>query len=71
MANAKTEHSISLRNKTAVSWVKRKKEKGEQLRVNVSFYDEKSISQMKSLKITPTEFLRKALKLLNENGDVK
>lgn len=71
MSNAKTEHSIALRAKTAMEWVSNKKLAGKQYRVNISFYDDASINKMKALKIKPTEFLRKALKLLNEHGEIK
>jgi len=69
MPNSKTEHSKNLRNKTSAERTKRLIQEGKLKKFNVFVYDN-YIDKMEALKISKTEFLRKAFDLLDEKGNI-
>ncbi len=71
MANSKTKASIASRAKCSIAWAKDKKQKGELLIFKVDITNPEQINKVKNLKVSRAEFLRKALDLLNEQGELK
>lgn len=70
MPNAKTEHSIALRQKTATKWNKEKEKLGQIKQFKAILRDEYSISQANKIS-NKSNFIKQALRLLNEHGEVK
>ena len=71
MANSNTEHSIALRQKTSMEWRRERKIKGELITLQIDLTGKENVLAFKSLKIKPTEFIKQALKLLNEHGEIR
>ena len=71
MANSNTEHSIALRQATILKSLNKKTKNGTYLRFQSILTDKESIDKTKNLKIPKVSFIRKALKFLDEYGEIK